>query len=250
MYTVLGVIAKPMGLLLDFIYGIVGNYGISIIIFTVFVKLCLYPLYLKQTKSTAMMSEIQPKIQAIQNKYGNDQEMLNIKMQELYKEEKFNPMGGCLPMLIQMPIIMGLFALLRNPMRYMTNDNMIFAYHESFLWITDLSQPDPWILPIIAGVATFIAFTMNRALGTMGDMGMPAGGAGSSDAMMKMMQYIFPIMILWMARSFPSGLALYWAISQIMQIFFNIHMQTLRKKIKKEQRERRIREKIEKEMRK
>ena len=122
MYTILGVIAKPMGLLLDLLYGFIGNYGVSIIIFTVFVKLCLYPLYIKQTKSTAVMSEMQPKIKAIQNKYGNDQEMMNIKLQELYKKEKFNPMGGCLPMLIQMPIIMGLFALLRNPLRYITED--------------------------------------------------------------------------------------------------------------------------------
>ena len=242
MYTILGVIAKPMGLLLDLLYGFIGNYGISIIIFTVFVKLCLYPLYIKQTKSTAMMSEMQPKIKAIQNKYANDQEQMNIKMQELYKEEKFNPMGGCLPMLIQMPIIMGLFALLRNPLRYITKDSMIFAFHEPFLWIKDLSQPDPWILPIIAGIATFIAFTMNRML-------QDTGAANQSEAMMKMMQYIFPIMILWMARSFPSGLALYWAVSQIIQIGFNIHMQTMRKKIKREQQERRIREKLEKKNR-
>ena len=244
MYTILGVIAKPMGLLLDLLYGLIGNYGISIIIFTVFVKLCLYPLYIKQTKSTAMMSEMQPKIKALQNKYGNDQETLNIKMQELYKEEKFNPMGGCLPMLIQMPIIMGLFALLRNPLRYITKDSMIFAFHEPFLWIDDLSQPDPWILPIIAGVATFVAFSMNRILMDTGD-----GAANQSAAMMKMMQYIFPIMILWMARSFPSGLALYWAVSQIIQIGFNIHLQTLRKKIKREQKERQIRERLEKKNR-
>ena len=244
MYTILGVIAKPMGLLLDLLYGFIGNYGISIIIFTVFVKLCLYPLYIKQTKSTAMMSEMQPKIKALQNKYGNDQETLNIKMQELYKEEKFNPMGGCLPMLIQMPIIMGLFALLRNPMRYITKDSMIFAFHEPFLWIKDLSQPDPWILPIIAGVATFIAFTMNRMLQDTG-----SDAANQSAAMMKMMQYIFPIMILWMARSFPAGLALYWAVSQIIQIGFNIHLQTLRKKIKREQKERQIRERLEKKNR-
>ena len=244
MYTILGVIAKPMGLLLDLLYGFIGNYGISIIIFTVFVKLCLYPLYIKQTKSTAMMSEMQPKIKALQNKYGNDQETLNIKMQELYKEEKFNPMGGCLPMLIQMPIIMGLFALLRNPMRYITKDSMIFAFHEPFLWIKDLSQPDPWILPIIAGIATFIAFTMNRMLQDTG-----SDAANQSAAMMKMMQYIFPIMILWMARSFPAGLALYWAVSQIIQIGFNIHLQTLRKKIKREQKERQIRQKLEKKNR-
>jgi YidC/Oxa1 family membrane protein insertase len=233
-----------MGLLLDLLYGFIGNYGLSIIIFTVFVKLCLYPLYIKQTKSTAMMSEMQPKIKAIQNKYGNDQEMMNIKMQELYKEEKFNPMGGCLPMLIQMPIIMGLFALLRNPMRYITKDSMIFAFHEPFLWMKDLSQPDPWILPIIAGVATFIAFTMNRMLQDTG-----SDAANQSAAMMKMMQYIFPVMILWMARSFPAGLALYWAVSQIIQIGFNIHLQTMRKKIKREQKERQIRERIEKKNR-
>lgn len=244
MYTILGIIAKPMGYLLDFLYGIVGNYGISIIIFTLFVKLCLYPLYIKQTKSTAVMSEMQPKIREIQNKYGNDQETMNIKFQELYKEEKFNPMGGCLPMLIQMPIIMGLFALLRNPIRYITKDDMIFAFHEPFVWIKDLSQPDPWILPIIAGVATFIAFTMNRALQDTG-----TAASQQSGAMMKMMQYIFPLMILWMARSFPSGLALYWAVSQIIQIFFNIHMQTMRKKIKREQEEKKIREQIEKKNR-
>ena len=132
MYTILGVIAKPLGMLLNLLYGFVQNYGLTIIIFTLIVKLCLYPLYIKQTKSTARMAEVQPKMQALQNKYANDKETLNIKMAELYKEEKFNPMGGCLPMLIQMPIIMGLFALLRNPMQYITDDSMIFAFHESF----------------------------------------------------------------------------------------------------------------------
>ena len=125
MYTFLGIIAKPLGMLLGLLYGLIGNYGICIIIFTVIVKVCLYPLYIKQIKSTAKMSDLQPKMKEIQTKYANDQETMNIKMQELYKEEKFNPMGGCLPMLIQMPIIMGLFALLRNPMRYMSDDNMI-----------------------------------------------------------------------------------------------------------------------------
>lgn len=225
MYTILGIIAKPMGWLMRLLYGVIGNYGLAIIIFTVVVKLCLYPLYIKQTKSTVKMAEVQPKMQALQRKYANDKETLNIKMAELYKEEKFNPMGGCLPMLIQMPIIMGLFALLRNPMKYITGD-MIFAFHESFLWIKDLSQPDPWILPIIAGVATFVSFTMNQIISGKDNANNQMNG------MMKMMQFIFPIMILWMARSFPSGLALYWAVSQIIQIFFNIHMATLRKKLR------------------
>ena len=227
MYTILGVIAKPLGWFLNLLYGFIDNYGITVIVFTLIVKLCLYPLYIKQTKSTAKMSEIQPKMQALQRKYANDKETLNIKMAELYKEEKFNPMGGCLPMLIQMPIIMGLFALLRNPMRYISSDNMIFAFHESFLWINDLSQPDPWILPIIAGIGTFVSYSMTQALSDNSANNQMGG-------MMKMMKYIFPVMILWMARAFPSGLALYWAVSQLIQIFFNIHMASLRKKLKNE----------------
>ena len=240
MYTILGVIAKPLGMLLNLLYGFVQNYGLTIIIFTLIVKLCLYPLYIKQTKSTARMAEVQPKMQALQNKYANDKETLNIKMAELYKEEKFNPMGGCLPMLIQMPIIMGLFALLRNPMQYITDDSMIFAFHESFAWIADLSQPDRWILPIIAGVATFISFFMTQALSSGTDANNQMVGS------MKMMKYIFPVMILWMARSFPSGLALYWAVSQIMQIGFNIHLNSVRKKMKREAEEKRLMEKAKK----
>ena len=89
------------------------------------------------------MLAVQPKIKEIQRKYANDKETLNIKMMELYKEEKFNPMKGCLPLLIQLPIIWGLFGLLRNPMKYISGDGMLIAIHESFLWIPDLSQPDP-----------------------------------------------------------------------------------------------------------
>lgn len=228
MYTILGVIAKPLGWLLSLLYGFIGNYGISIIIFTIIVKLCLYPLYIKQTKSMAAMSSVQPKMQEIQRKYANDQNMMNQKLAELYKEEHFNPMGGCLPMLIQMPIIMGLFALLRNPMAYIDNENMLFAVHESFLWIMDLAQPDKWVLPILAGVATFLSFFINQQNQKNDKM---VGQAAQMNQSMKMMQYIFPIMIIWMGRSFPAGLAIYWAIGQIMQIFFNIHMKSVRRKL-------------------
>lgn len=246
MYTLLTVIAKPLLWILTALYGLIGNYGIAIIILTLIVKLCLYPLYIKQTKSMAKMATVQPKMQAIQNQYANDKEMLNIKIQELYKEEGFNPMSGCLPMLIQMPIIMGLFALLRNPLMYMSeaaSSNMIFAFHENFLWIDDLSQPDKWILPIIAGIATFISFTMNRLLQ---DNGGSDQQAQSMNGMMKMMQYVFPVMILWMARTYPSGLAVYWAVSQIIQIGFNIHLTHIRKQIKKEAEIEELKKKINK----
>ena len=112
-------------------------------------------------KSTVGMSKLQPKIKALQQKYANDKDTLNAKMADLYREEGINPAGGCLPMLIQMPIIFGLFALLRNPLAYMgSSERMLFAIHESFLWMTDLSQPDKWILPILAGIATFFAFSI------------------------------------------------------------------------------------------
>jgi YidC/Oxa1 family membrane protein insertase len=231
MYTFLGIIAKPMGWLLGLLYDVIGNYGIAVIIFTIVVKTALYPLYIKQTKSMAAMSTVQPKMQEIQRKYANDQQMMNQKLAELYKEEHFNPMGGCLPMLIQMPIIMGLFALLRNPMQYITDESMLFAVHESFMWIMDLSQPDKWILPLLAGAATFLSFFINQKNNNSSTQMGPAAQMNQS---MKMMQYIFPIMIIWMGRSFPAGLALYWAIGQVMQIFFNMHMKTVREKAMKE----------------
>ena len=143
MQTLIGWIAKPLGIFLMWIYDIVGSYGLSIIIFTVIVKLLLYPLYAMQMKSTAKMGLIQPKMKELQSRYANDKETLNIKVSQLYKEEGINPMGGCLPMLVQMPIIFGLFALLRDPLQYMgTNAKMMFAVHESFLWMPDLSQMD------------------------------------------------------------------------------------------------------------
>ncbi len=226
MQTIIGFIAVPLGWLLTSMYGLIHNYGITLILFTVLVKLCLYPLYAAQIKSTAAMADLQPKIQALQRKYANDKETLNAKMMELYKEEKFNPMGGCLPLLIQMPIIFGLFALLRNPLSYISNDSMLLAIHESFLWVMDLSQPDSWILPIAAGVATFISFSQTQA--QQGDMNKQMGPT------MAMMKYIFPLMIVWMGRSFPAGLAIYWFIGTAIQIAFNFRLNRLRKKIKEQ----------------
>lgn len=222
----MGIIAKPLALLLTLIYKLVGNYGISLILLTLIVKVCLYPLYLKQIKSTAGMQQMQPKIQEIQTKYANDREKMNEEMQKLYSESGFNPMGGCLPMIIQMPIIMGLFALLRNPMRYM-DDSMLFAVHESLLWIKDLAQPDLWILPIAAGLATYFSFSMTQNL-TGQDM-------GQGQSMTMIMKYFFPVSILVLARAYPAGLALYWAFGQLVQIFLNIHMNKVRLEMKVKQ---------------
>ncbi len=228
MNAIIGTIAKPLGYLLGYIYNIIGDYGISLLVLTLIVKLILYPFYAKQVKSTVNMGKIQPKMKALQQKYANDKETLNMKMAELYKEEKFNPVAGCLPMIIQMPIIFGLFALLRNPILYLNHsDRMLFAIHESFLWISDLSQPDKWILPIAAGVATFISFSMTQK--QQGNNTPSVGGMGN---MMKMMKYIFPVMIVLMARAYPAGLSIYWFFSQVIQILFNLRLNKIRRQLK------------------
>ena len=241
----MGIIAKPIGYLLALIYKLVGNYGISLIILTVIVKLVLYPMYAKQIKSTANMSDMSEKAKEIQNRYANDKEKMNEEMQKLYAETGFNPMSGCLPMLIQFPIIMGLFALLRNPMKYMPDDpTLIFANHESFLWIKDLAQPDLWILPIAAGLATFFAFSMNSAM----NMTQPGANPGQQKAMNAIMKYFFPLSILWLARSYPAGLAIYWAGGQFMQIFFNIRINKIKDQMNAEKEKKKLVERAEKEL--
>ncbi len=221
----LGILARPFAYLLSLFYSITGNYALAIVVLSTLVRVAMYPLYKKQILSTAGMADMQPKIREIQRKYANDRETMNIKMQELYKEEGFSPTAGCLPMIIQMIVISGLFGLLRYPLTYLGSDTeMVFAVHDSFLWIEDMSQPDLWILPILAGVATFFSFWMSAQNGAMQQQG--------GNAMNMIMKYLFPIMILWLARSYPAGLAMYWFISQFVQIFFNIRFNALRKEIR------------------
>ena len=222
----MGIIAKPLGWLMTWLYGIIGNYALVIIIITAVVKFLLYPVYKNQILTTANMADMQPKIQEIQRKYANDKETMNQKLAEFYQEENYNPAKGCMPMIIQMVVIMALFAVLRNPMTYISSEEMYFAIHESFLWIRDLSQPDIWILPLLAGVFTFLSQWLNKLTNpTM---------QGSSNMMMTVMMYFFPIMIVWLARSYPSGLALYWFVGQFIQVFFNLRLNQIRRKIVKE----------------
>ncbi len=235
----MGIFARPLGYLLNLIYQLVGDYGISLIILTVLVKCCLFPLYKSQIKSTAGMSDMAEKQKEIQEKYAGDRQKQNEAMQKLYEETGVNPMKGCLPMLIQFPIIMGLFALLRNPILYMPN--MIIAAHESFLWIPDLAQPDPWILPLLAGVSTFFAFSMNNAM-------MGAAGGANMASMNMIMKYFFPLSILWLARSYPAGLAIYWAGGQILQIFFNWRINLMRQKMNEEKERKELIKRAEKEL--
>lgn len=232
MNTFFGFFAKPLGYLLAGIYSIVGNYGITLIIFTIIVCLCLFPLYANQIKHSIKMAKFQPKMKELQRKYAHDRDELNKQMMALQKEEGFNPMRGCLPMLIQMPILIGLFYLLRRPTVYLPAgqvENMIFAIHESFLWIKDLAQPDLWILPILTGITTFISMSITQTQSSpMGD-----ASANQMAGMMKMMRYFFPVMLVWMGRTFPAGLTMYWLIRNLCTIAQNQVLRAWRKKLEK-----------------
>ena len=203
------IVAIPLGYLMNGIYGLVDNYALSIIIMTVIIRLIILPLYSMQLKSNEQMMAVQPKIKEIQTKYKDNPEKMNQKLQELYEDHKIRPAMGCLPLLIQLPIIWGLFALLRNPMDYISNTDMVIAVHESCFWINDLTQPDMWILPIIAGVATYISMKITTV---------SSQGNNSANATMKAMQYFMPVMIVWMGRTLPAGLCMYWIMSYIFQI--------------------------------
>lgn len=217
-------ISTIFGNILGMIYGVVADYGVSIILFTLFVKLLLMPLSIAQINSTKNMSKIQPEVKKLQERYKNDKETLNIKTMELYKEYKINPLAGCLPLLIQLPIIFGLFAALRDPVKYVFGGDTVAAstaLNKGFLWITDLGAPDflgpmlginegimaalPGILPIIAAATTYLQ--------------MHASGSGTQDnPTMKSMVYTMPLMILFMGRTLASGLMLYWIVGNIFQI--------------------------------
>ena len=173
----------------------VGNFGISIIVVTILIKILLLPLTLKQDKSMKEMKKLQPELEKIKQKYANDKQMLNIKTMELYREHKVNPLGGCLPLLLQLPILFALFGVLRNG---------IIPKDSSFLWLK-LSVPDPfYVLPVLNGAVSFFQQKLM--------------GSADSNPQMKNMMYIFPIMMIMFSVKMPSGLQLYWLTSSILAV--------------------------------
>lgn len=202
----LDVIARPLGALLKFIFDLLGDYGYAIIVFTILTKILLLPINIKQTASTKKMNEINPKMKEIQAKYKNDKEKMNEKLMELYKEEKYNPASGCLPALIQLPIIIALFRVLQDPTKFVFSAEQYAALAKSFLWLPDLSKPDTmYILPALSALTTYVQTAMVSA-------------KGNADPNMKTMNIVMPIMIGWITIRFPSGVALYWVVGNIFTI--------------------------------
>ncbi|WP_318506461.1 YidC family membrane integrase SpoIIIJ [Bacillus sp. T3] len=179
-----------------------GSFGFSIIIVTLIIRLAILPLMIKQTKSSKAMQALQPEMAALKEKYSSKDQQTQQKLQQetmaLFSKHGVNPLAGCFPLLIQMPILIGFYHAISRTRE--------IAEH-NFLWF-DLGAPDPYyILPIVAGITTFIQQKM-----------MMAGGAANQNPQMAMMLWMMPIMIVVFAISFPAALSLYWVVGNIFMI--------------------------------
>lgn len=177
--------------MLVFMYNLTGNFGLAIIGVTILMKIILLPLTLKQDKSMKSMKKLQPELDKIKEQYKGDSKMLNQKTMELYQKHKVNPAGGCLPLLVQLPILWALFGVLRGG---------IVPQDSTFLWM-QLVQPDPYyILPVLNGVVSFV---QQKVMGS------------SDNPQMKNMMYMFPIMMVFISYKMPAGLQIYWLTSSL-----------------------------------
>jgi YidC/Oxa1 family membrane protein insertase len=195
-YGWLTILASPMFLVLSFINNLVGNWGWTIILFTILLKLVFFPLNQKAGKSMAHMKTMAPKVEAMKARYGDDKLKMNQAMMELYKTEKVNPLGGCLPIVVQIPFFISLYWVLLGAVE-LRNAPWIG-------WITDLSNPDPfYILPVIMGASMFIQTKLNPA---------------PPDPVQAKVMLILPLVFSVMFFFFPAGLVLYWTMQNILGI--------------------------------
>ncbi len=195
-YGWLTVLAQPIFWLLGKIYSLLGNWGWSIILLTMMIKLAFYKLSETSYKSMANMRRMTPRIQALKDRYGDDKSRMNQAMMEMYKKEKINPLGGCLPIIVQIPVFIALYWVLLESVE-LRQAPFIF-------WLTDLSVKDPYfVLPLIMGVSMFIQQKLN-----------PAPPDPMQAKIMMSLPFVFTIFFAF----FPAGLVLYWVVNNILSI--------------------------------
>jgi YidC/Oxa1 family membrane protein insertase len=195
-YGWLTILAQPIFWLLTKIHSVLGNWGWSIIALTVLIKLAFYKLSEASYKSMANMRKMTPRIQALKDRYGDDKQRMNQAMMELYKKEKINPLGGCLPILVQIPVFIALYWVLL--------ESVELRQAPFVLWIKDLSVKDPYfVLPLIMGVSMFIQQKLN-----------PAPPDPMQAKIMMSLPFVFTIFFAF----FPAGLVLYWVVNNILSI--------------------------------
>jgi len=197
-YGLLTILAKPVYVIMSWIHSVVGNWGWTIVLFTLLVKAVFYKLSDTQFRSMAKMREFAPRIKALRERYGDDREKLNKAMMELYRDEKFNPLGGCLPILVQLPVFIALYWVLI--------ESVEFRHAPWMLWIQDLSAPDPYfVLPVLFGVSMFIQQKMSQA-------------AMAMDPIQQRIIMFLPLVLMIFFAFFPAGLVLYWFINNIVSM--------------------------------
>jgi YidC/Oxa1 family membrane protein insertase len=195
-YGFLHIIAAPIFWLLQFIYDYVGNWGWAIVLLTVLIKAVFFPLSAASYKSMAKMRVVTPRLMALKEKFGDDRQKLNQEMMELYRKEKINPLGGCLPILVQIPVFIALYWVLLGGVE--------MRGAPWLGWITDLSVQDPYyILPVIMVISMVIQTKLN-----------PTPPDPIQAKVMMAMPFIFGVMFFW----FPAGLVLYWVVNNVLSI--------------------------------
>ncbi|HLD13840.1 MAG TPA: membrane protein insertase YidC [Burkholderiales bacterium] len=195
-YGWLTVLAAPLFWLLEWLHRFLGNWGWAIIVLTILIKAAFYPLSAASYKSMAHMKKVQPRLVALKERYGDDKQKLNQAMMEMYKTEKINPLGGCLPILVQIPVFIALYWVLL--------ESVEMRHAPWILWIKDLSAQDPYyILPVIMGVSMYAQQFMNPQ---------------PLDPIQKKVFMFMPLMFTVFFLFFPAGLVLYWVVNNILSI--------------------------------
>jgi len=188
-YGMFTIFSKPLFWLLDHIHSLVRNWGVAIILLTLLIKLAFYKLTQAQFRSMGKMRKLQPRIQQLKERYGDDRQKFGQAMMDIYKKEKVNPLGGCLPILVQIPIFIALYWVLLESVE---------LRQAGFLWVPDLSRPDPYfILPVINGAFMIITQRLTPMMGM--------------DPMQRKVMQWLPVVFAVLFAFFPAGLVLYWA---------------------------------------
>ena len=192
----ISLIAKPLFLLMTYLHHVFHNYGLAIILVTIIIKLIFSPLAFMSYRSIHQMQTLQPEIKKLQNQYKDDKAALNQALMALYKERRVNPLGGCLPMLVQIPVFVALYNILNNTVE--------LRQAPFILWIHDLSLKDPYyILPVLMGITMILQYRLNPA---------------SPDPVQQKVMMVVPVIMTFFFLNFPSGLVLYWLVNNMLTI--------------------------------
>ena len=195
-YGLLTIIAKPLFALMTWLYSLLGNWGWTIVVLTILIKAAFYPLSAASYRSMAKMKMVAPRLQALKEKFGDDRQKLNTAMMEMYRTEKINPLGGCLPIVIQIPVFISLY--------YVLGSSVELRGAPWILWVKDLAVQDPYfILPVIMMATMFIQMKLNPT---------------PPDPMQAKVMLFMPLVFGAMMFFFPSGLVLYWCVNNILSI--------------------------------